>query len=225
MPARKTKSKKKNGKRNTKFQRFSNKVGYGYKTAFPPRAFAKLKYGSGNVGATSTVGVYANQFRLNGLYDPDYSGTGHQPMGFDEYAALYGDYRVHGCKVKIIAQITTAGQTGILFLGAKKGAAYHTATSISEWMEDSQIKHWVMNDEKPLVVSKYFDIARVFGKSKTAIRGEEGYSAGIGADPSNVAFATVGWVNIDETTSTGWNVRVELTYYCEFNSLVTLAGS
>jgi len=55
--------------------------------------------------------VYSNlrelQFRLNGLFDPDFSLGGHQPMGFDEWSAFYGRYRVKSAKCKIRAVSNT----------------------------------------------------------------------------------------------------------------------
>lgn len=35
------------------------------------------------------------QFRLNSLFDPDFTGTGHQPYGFDQLTAIYSRYRVY----------------------------------------------------------------------------------------------------------------------------------
>lgn len=40
-------------------------------------------------------------FRLNSLYDPDFTGIGHQPRGFDQMMAFYQKYRVYGCKIDV----------------------------------------------------------------------------------------------------------------------------
>lgn len=45
-----------------------------------------------NPGTGGTAAGYT--FSANGMYDPNISGTGHQPMGFDQMAALYDDYIV-----------------------------------------------------------------------------------------------------------------------------------
>ncbi len=44
---------------------------------------------------TCAAGALGSQvFRANSLYDPDYTGTGHQPLGFDQWAAFYRTYVV-----------------------------------------------------------------------------------------------------------------------------------
>lgn len=40
-------------------------------------------------------------FRLNSLYDPDLSGGGHQPLGFDQLSPLYTFYTVIGCRARV----------------------------------------------------------------------------------------------------------------------------
>jgi len=51
---------------------------------------------------TPTIfGVYS--FMVNSLYDPNYSGTGHQPSGFDALAALYKHYIVLKATVTVRA--------------------------------------------------------------------------------------------------------------------------
>lgn len=47
--------------------------------------------------AFSTGYVYS----LNGMYDPNITGTGHQPMGFDTFVGLYDHYRVFATHVKV----------------------------------------------------------------------------------------------------------------------------
>lgn len=40
-------------------------------------------------------------FSANGMYDPDLTSTGHQPMGFDQLALMYNHYTVVGSKITI----------------------------------------------------------------------------------------------------------------------------
>lgn len=40
-------------------------------------------------------------FSCNGLYDPDITGIGHQPMGFDQLMAFYDHYVVTGAKLTL----------------------------------------------------------------------------------------------------------------------------
>lgn len=67
---------------------------------FPAKLLLKLNYvdkydlNPGTGGAISTQVI-----RCNDIYDPDYTGTGHQPMGRDEMMAFYNHYSVIGAKV------------------------------------------------------------------------------------------------------------------------------
>jgi len=49
--------------------------------------------------AIGAAGVYV--FAANGLYDPNITGVGHQPLGFDQYMALYNEYLVIGSTIKV----------------------------------------------------------------------------------------------------------------------------
>lgn len=40
-------------------------------------------------------------FSLNGLFDPDITGIGHQPRGFDQIMTMYDHYVVIGCKINL----------------------------------------------------------------------------------------------------------------------------
>lgn len=49
--------------------------------------------------AIASTGVYV--FAANGLFDPNVTGVGHQPTGFDQYMALYNEYVVVGSVIKV----------------------------------------------------------------------------------------------------------------------------
>lgn len=61
------------------------------------------KYCSSKTYSTGTAGVVGstNAFTLNSLYDPDISGVGHQPYGYDEMTPWYQAIYVTDVQVQI----------------------------------------------------------------------------------------------------------------------------
>ena len=51
--------------------------------------------------AISPAVVPVHVLRMNSIYDPDYTTTGHQPMGRDQLAELYNRYRVLGFSYEV----------------------------------------------------------------------------------------------------------------------------
>ena len=54
-----------------------------------------MVYATGPWSFSGTTLSDGHVFSANSLYDPDTTGTGHQPRGFDQLSALYKMYRVH----------------------------------------------------------------------------------------------------------------------------------
>lgn len=72
-------------------------------TAITPKAVRRLLPYSQTVYLDTALSSIEYVFRGNSCFDPDYTGVGSQPAGFDSYAALYGNYRVHGSKITVAA--------------------------------------------------------------------------------------------------------------------------
>jgi len=68
-------------------------------------------------------------FNGNGLYDPDDTGTGHQPRGFDQMKALYRTYKVNAStiRVRFVGTSTGAGVVCGLFADASSDSNPTTA--------------------------------------------------------------------------------------------------
>ncbi len=82
---------------------------------FSPRQRTVLRYCE-YVSVNPAAGVVADYiFCANGLYDPNYSGTGHQPLGFDQWMTFYDHYHVVGSKMKVtvIPSDTTAANAAL----------------------------------------------------------------------------------------------------------------
>lgn len=67
------------------------------------KAYVKLKYTSADdigIEVNSVIPVLWN-FRANSCYDCDYTNTGHQPAGWDQWKVFWNEYRVVACKAKV----------------------------------------------------------------------------------------------------------------------------
>ncbi len=102
----KRKYKKRKPRRKTK-SNFLTLNGPGFGRPYPlPQSFRYIgRYadtaisidpGSGGIASTQV-------YRLNSLFDPDRTGGGHQPLGFDELMPLYDHYTVISAKVRFTA--------------------------------------------------------------------------------------------------------------------------
>lgn len=60
-----------------------------------------MRYSDAAVLATTiSVGFVTYTLRANSLFDPDLQGIGHQPLRFDQMAAMFNSYRVRSASIK-----------------------------------------------------------------------------------------------------------------------------
>jgi hypothetical protein len=70
---------------------------------FPSRVKQTLVYVENGLVATSGAGGIAGSyfFSANGMFDPNITGTGHQPLGFDQMMLMYNHYTVFASKISV----------------------------------------------------------------------------------------------------------------------------
>lgn len=69
---------------------------------FPNTIISKHRYSS-VINLVSTTGALAKHvFASNSMFDPDITGSGHQPLYFDNYASIYDQYVVIGSKITVM---------------------------------------------------------------------------------------------------------------------------
>lgn len=77
----------------------------------PQKIIRKLRYQSNKSLTISAAGATnVNVYRINSLFDPDFTGTGDQPRYFDQYMALYDRYLVLGARVKCTFYNTSSSE-------------------------------------------------------------------------------------------------------------------
>jgi len=209
-----------------------------YRSPFGANAqYAKLVYHTSiqldpAADSMTTSNVY--QFSANGCYDPDITSTGHQPMFFDNYAALFKRYTVHKSSISVTVvnhAVNTATWNGTsvtttpnysyrLFIlnDGTNGVTTEFPGTMSIGIEEgnSNMK-WryvspSLNGRLPRLKSKQVPY-RFLGLSK----GDDTLSANTNANPNNASYYYVGIASADGVTNPpAVYLSVTITYYVKF---------
>jgi hypothetical protein len=88
-----------------------------------------------STGAAGTTGVHS--WSCNSLYDPDQTGTGHQPLGFDELKVFFDHYIVLAAtmRLRISADGASAGYGSNVLVGIMLTDDLTTATDPTVMLE------------------------------------------------------------------------------------------
>lgn len=154
------------------------------------------------------------QFRANSMYDPDYTGTGHQPLFRDEMAAQYNYYTVLSSFIKVLVPPeNTQERNWTLFVDDE--ATVPDAPAI---FEQHRIKGAVKLDKRntPLKLTCMYDAAKWNKTSVSSIMGENDQKVQKTANPGSatVKFYTLyaGPLNTS-TTLDALKVTVEMFFF------------
>jgi hypothetical protein len=75
---------------------------------FPDRLVTVLKYSEQYTFNSGTATPSAQVWVMNSAFDPNFSGTGHQPSYYDTFTGVYGRYFVRRFKLEIEVENTTS---------------------------------------------------------------------------------------------------------------------
>lgn len=201
---------------------------------FPPRLFTALTY-SERFSLTQLVGgtpgVYT--FRANSLYDPNYTGVGHQPRYFDTLcgadgtSAPYHHYRVHAVKVKFTVWSLTGADgsfTGMLAIIPRQASA-STVDSFDEMQERaySRTKTIATLYSRPTVMKHYVKNKVLLGHKD--LQDVDECAAAYNNNPSEETYIDFVVCCVDPDNTITANASVQLTYFAEFYGLTDVADS
>ncbi len=98
-------------------------------------------YSSGSVSSgASSAGSYV--FSANGAFDPDITGTGGQPMGFDQMMIFFNHYTVLSSRIRVVFQ---SGSTSLrVTCGLSVSGSSSAVTSIENLVENGDITFQVL---------------------------------------------------------------------------------
>lgn len=214
------KNKKKKTTRKAVVTRF-NRTRYGNSTTINKMKFplfgsqlsCKMIYAerafSINPGLGGTVATHV--FRANSIFDPDFTGVGHQPTGFDQIMQFFQFYTVQSAKIFIDGNNTDGGFRQ--YLGVYIDDDSTPSTDFREIIENGRGTYTILNasggDGDATSLDLYCNIGQYSGRP--SVLSEDHARGTISTNPVEQIFFVV-WAVPDSASDSGpvtFNVRIE----------------
>ncbi len=189
----------------------------------PPVTRRYLTYESvlGLTEGAAGAGAF-NSYRLNSIYDPDYTGTGTAALGYSTYAYLFGRYRVLGCRVILRFVDATAVPSGGQIVGVIFNANGTFTANPLNWPSQPYAHSKILQGTSGganCVASFNLvpDLAKVAGVTKAQFKQDQDYSATFGSNPVTSLYAHVFLTGKLSSSAETARVEVRLIYDVEFS--------
>lgn len=184
----------------------------------PDFFYSTLKYAEQFPFTTVSGSISSHVFRGNGPFDPDHSGIGHQPYGFDQIAALYRQVHVVGSSIQVDAVSNSSA-----YSASNTDFSIAVSPLSTDWSgvapdsarEGPVSVYGILTRDKPLKLY----LARTAKQALVNID-EANSSSAITTIPITQWFYTVSHQASDRATTLDIIVKVLITYRCKFYTRV-----
>jgi len=174
----------------------------------PQRTIVKMKYSD---LITTNAGSGMAYVNLNSLFDPNRTGVGHQPYGFDTFATLYNRYRVISCgwRLHVVKGYSDAPTT----LAVQPANEELLPTTMSEIRENPRTKYIIAQPGGGIVFcSGKSYIPSLVGRTRAQYMADDRYQALVTANPQELAILNMATASgADTFVQTTINVLLEFS--------------
>ena len=170
-------------------------------------------------------------FRGNGAYDPDVAIGGHQPLAYDQLAALYSKYYVHGSRIEISVMnnqdpgavthlnktITLVCYPSVRATPVSNGMANLIEQPYAQRVQTSPV---LTAGARKNLSMQYRNTSEVFGSSST----DQDFKAEVTATPAKEWFWVI-WAGCEGQEPINISLTVKIYYDVTFFARKTLSSS
>lgn len=136
---------------------------------FPKQKIVKLRYNETIQLNAPLAGVGAYVVSANSLYDPNTTGVGHQPMGYDLWATVYNHYTVIGSRIRATFALSGATSASLALGVCLDDDGGISGMNPSKLIERGDSTYRIVNDSysqsRPMNITKGFSAKKWFGIS------------------------------------------------------------
>lgn len=190
----------------------------------PDTAFVKMSY-TDTIAFSGAV-VYDHRFRGNSIFDPDYTGTGSQPTGRDQWFEFYSSYCVIGSKVEISMDNRSQYAANFTVFPSNENLAVvgQDLPQTYPYMKNKFLAH-DGNSQTLGKISTYMSTAKMYGKTPQAILDCEDFASSFSTDPQQQWFWHICLQSTDDSTDAIADWTITITYYCKLFDRTNLSAS
>lgn len=173
---------------------------------------------SKQINLTGLAGNYYN-FRGNSVYDPDESGAGLQPTGFDELMALYNQFVVNASSIKVHAcnNITTGSAGNVYLTIFPTTQDFDTRLGIDQASTNAYARNKLLvpvsAGGNPAIMSNYMNSKKQFAKFSS---NDQIYAGNDAANPNEQWYWHIEATPLDLAGNIDVWMQVTITYYVSF---------
>jgi len=176
---------------------------------------------------SGVLGVAASHvFDLSSVYDPDVTGTGHQPLGHDQIAVFFERYQVISIDYQIVFFNRSTANPARVGIRASDSASTDTDPDVLIENGNSQ---WTLlslatGGQAVQTFSGSIQVHEVHGVTKSQYLANDDYGATFGSNPSERAFLHVYSDGLGNDTDPV-DVAVKLVYHTRCMGSINIALS
>ncbi len=191
----------------------------------PDRVLTKLRYFESLV-LDVALGVATYVFRLNSVHDPDFTGTGHQPTGYDQWSSFYQNWRVLRASFHLkLGRDEDSAVPAVINVGVGPAPATTAPTYLAMLLEDPRATWGQISNTGPGIdIRGAYDIRTLFGLSRAQFA-DVAYQSAVGSNPTNTYYLII-FVELPNGANTvDVSGGILLEYEVEFFNRVNLSPS
>lgn len=188
---------------------------------FPPTMLFTHRYHEQIVGQSVSTGITTYKFSTNGLYDPNITGTGHQPLYFDQLDLIYNHYRVLASKItwRVIGIASNAvGVRCCAYVDDDNSAPPSFAAIVEH--RTGQVKYLNPDPSSQVIFQQRWTIDEYFPRQKF----DDALKGSAAANPTEQSYYTLA-ISSDGVDTVSVSFLVEIEYFTEWSELKTTAQS
>lgn len=208
----------------TKYRKRFRKKRYGTRqrtarrtrTLFGNRLCTKLKYQNFRTLDPGVLGTPAGHaYSCNGMWDPDISGGGHQPRGFDQLMNIFNHAVVIGAKITVQVSHTSGVNDTIVGIAIRDN--FTIDTNMNNYLESRKCRHVMVGagaNAEPKTISYKLNPNKFLNRSKPMSDPDLKNSAF--NNPAESAYFHLFCGPVESVDATPVHCNVMIEYTCVF---------